>query len=261
MASKKYYYTSDTGKTYFLETAEHLAVAAGLVEIPKGAAQPAPDTSGFTDLRHIWAKEAVPSSKGSTKRVKLIVQSDSPLFRTRAQHPVYIKDVLYITTGRVGESLTFIVDSTELIKELSKDQKEQNHYPQRLMKSYYYTGDDGNIYVHSTAEYLALAAGLQEVPANPADRKIDHHGIGYVSSSLNYPRYIWVKEANPRFSGKTQRIKIVLNADRNLYKTDERQPVYIDGDILYRSTGRVGEAMTFWGASEELNEALRIYDS
>src|ERR1700722_9651162 len=117
MAKKKYYYTSDAGGTFLVETSDYLGDAAALQEIPKGAPKPRHGTSGFNDLRHVWAKEAVPSSPGSTKRVKLIVQADSPLYKTSVSYPVCVKDVLYITTGRVGESLTFSADSAELIAE------------------------------------------------------------------------------------------------------------------------------------------------
>jgi hypothetical protein len=238
---KKYYYPSDAGDTYYVAVATHLAAVAGLQEIPKGAKLP-PDCESILNYpRYVWAKALKPSSPSSTARIKLVVQSDNPLYRSCARQDVLVNGVQYVTTGRVGEGMTFESDSPELLKELSKPQQAQSAYPQRSIKCYSYTGDDGMEYTYSGAEYLAVAAGLRK----PENRI----GLGDVSISFRNPRYVCVKEAVQYTHGKTRRLEVVVQADSPLYRTNDRHPVYIDG-ILYISTGRFGECQTFFNNSE-----------
>lgn len=233
---KRYYYTSDANDTYSVLVEGHLAHVAGLQEIPKGEKLPLDCNSILNNPRYIWAKEAEPASPTHTKRIKLIVQANSPLYKTNSRQNISINGVDFITTGRIGEGMTFETDSQELERELSKPQKAQSSYPARVIKWYSYRGDDDRDYVYSGAEYLAAAAGLKETK--------ERSGKAEVSLNFNCPRYIWVKEAVQYSHGKTRRIQVVVQADSPLYRTNERQPVYIDG-ILYISTGRVGECQTF----------------
>jgi hypothetical protein len=82
--------TSDDGRTVLAVMADYLGREAGLEEISQGTGLPTGDLSSLNNPRHVWAKEAVPSSHGSTKRVKLIVQADCHLYRTACRYPVYI---------------------------------------------------------------------------------------------------------------------------------------------------------------------------
>lgn len=112
------------------------------------------------------------------------------------------------------------------------------------LKWYYYTGDDGRVYSHQTAEHLGLAGGLAEIPE---DRYQDRYKNQLVSVE---PRYVWAKEAVPSQRGSTKRVKLVVEPDSPLYKTTRSLKVIIDG-VTYLTTGRVGERCT-WGASSQM---------
>lgn len=103
--TKQYRYTGDDGRLYRYDGAEHLAEAGGLVEIQRG------DKTLFLSMRYlnpryVWDKEAIPSKKGSTKRVKVVVEPDSPLYKTDWPMPVTVSGVLYVndrTGGRKSD--------------------------------------------------------------------------------------------------------------------------------------------------------------
>lgn len=103
---KSYRYTGDDGRLYYIETAEHLGVAAGLMEIQRKESRQY-SALGPLNPRYVWAKEVVPSSAGHTKRVKLVVEAENPLYKQGRSLPVEISGKMYVTTGRIGETLTW----------------------------------------------------------------------------------------------------------------------------------------------------------
>ncbi len=122
---KRYRYTGDDGRLYEYHGAEHLAEAGGLVEIQRG------DRTQFLSMRYlnpryVWAKETVPSKPGSTKRVKIVVEPDSPLYKTAGPMPVTISGIMYVTTGRVGESLTWGATADDVDRFVARGAKQNS---------------------------------------------------------------------------------------------------------------------------------------
>lgn len=120
---KWYRYTGDDGRLYYIETAEHLGIAGGLIEIPREDHNKY-SALGALNPRYIWAKEAVPSSAGHTKRVKLVVEAENPLYKHGRCLPVEISGQMYVTTGRIGETLTW-GGSASVIENCAKRTLEQ----------------------------------------------------------------------------------------------------------------------------------------
>jgi hypothetical protein len=99
-----YRYTGDDGNDYPATTYAYLAEAAGLEPWPRTA-----QLRGGLNFkpRHVWCKEANPTTLGHTQRISLVVQADSPLYRTDHCLRLVVNDIEMVTTGRVGETLTF----------------------------------------------------------------------------------------------------------------------------------------------------------
>jgi len=92
---------------------------------------------------------------------------------------------------------------------------------------YLYTGDDQVDYSYQTDDDLADAAGATEDDSNPNfPRRFE-------------PRGVWVESA----AGNRKFIICPTN-DNTLYAASTTQNVTID-TVVYSTTGRVGEKMTF----------------
>lgn len=119
----------------------------------------------------------------------------------------------------------------------------------RVLKNYYYTGDDGLQYCFRTSQHLGEAGGLKEIPPDRF-HDLNHRQI---SRGMN-PRYVWVKEVVPSSPGTTKKYKLVVEPDSELFRTTEPHLVKVDG-VDFVSTGRAGETRT-WGASPHAIEVL-----
>lgn len=97
----RYAYTSDTGEIYNITTDVDLATAAGLPAATAGTGSAKPARLG---LRKVFLQGTV---GGVTVRKSLTVNPDSTLYNTDAPSTVTIDTVVFTTTGRKGESLSF----------------------------------------------------------------------------------------------------------------------------------------------------------
>lgn len=100
-ARGKYAYTSDTGEVYNITTDVDLATAAGLPAATSGTGSAKP--AGLS-LRRVFCQATI---GGKIARKALVVNADSALYDTDASGTVTIDTVVFTTTGRKGESLSF----------------------------------------------------------------------------------------------------------------------------------------------------------
>jgi hypothetical protein len=100
-ARGRYAYTSDTGEVYNITTDVDLATAAGLPAATAGTGSAKPTS---LDLRKVFCQATI---AGRIVRKALTVNADSALYDTDASATVTIDTVVFTTTGRKGESLSF----------------------------------------------------------------------------------------------------------------------------------------------------------